>query len=147
MPLSCLWEGCPEMGFKAGLQVGKENPEGEVGGPVRVFTAGGWALPLSVVLLEPFFPSRLFTGFICVSLMRQWQSRACALLLRSPLTLALAGASPVSFSSLPLCHGGPRWAHDLGGRTAFRMLVLFLSNLSRKDVGTSFLNPQVGTGA
>lgn len=58
---------------------------------MRVFTAGGWALPLGVVLLEPFFPSRLFTGFICVSLMRQWQSRACALLLRSPLTLALGG--------------------------------------------------------
>lgn len=61
------WDGCPEVACKAGLQVGEEDREGEAGGPVRVFTTGGWA-PLGVLLPEPFFRSGLFTGFIRVFL-------------------------------------------------------------------------------
>lgn len=42
--------------------MGREDCEDEIGGPVRVFTAGGWPSPLVVLLLERFSYSRFFTG-------------------------------------------------------------------------------------
>lgn len=55
------WERCPELGFKAGLQVSEEDPEGEVGGflLLRVFTAGGWAFPGVFWSLSPVLDSSL----------------------------------------------------------------------------------------
>lgn len=48
----CAWE------------MGKEARGDEVGGPVRVFTAGGWPYPLDILLLESFPSSRFFTASV-----------------------------------------------------------------------------------
>lgn len=51
-------------GLKHLRKVGKEDREDEVGGPVRVFTAGGWPSPLDSLLLVCFPHSRCFTGSV-----------------------------------------------------------------------------------
>lgn len=100
-------------------------------------------------LLEPFFHSRLFPGFICVFLMRQcseWQSGGSCLT-SEERSNGLPGASPVSFSSPPPCHGGSGGASDPGGWTALRVLALSMSSLSRNHRGDLLSEPWVEKGA
>lgn len=146
-----LGKGAPSWGLQQDCRWARGTPKGRKEVQQGFLLLVGGNFPLGS-LLEPFFHYKLFPGFICVFLMRQcseWQSGGSCLTpeVRSN---GLPGASPVSFSSPPPCHGDPGGASDPGGWMALRVLALSMSNLSRNHhhhCGDLLSEPWVGKGA
>lgn len=143
-----LGKGAPSWGLQKDCRWARGTPKGRKEVQRGFSLLVGGHSPLGS-LPEPFFHSRLFPGFICVFLMRQcseWRSRGSCLT-SDVRSNGLPGASPVSFSSPPPCHGDPRGTSDLGGWTTLRVLALSMSSLSRNHRGDLLSEPRVRKGA